>query len=183
MIDELIIRYCSPTLAGLKTGSIFMCSYESEITLKDEIRALNHRLRHKKIRIIPLKIEHHKAMIYVYRPSKLKEDLTCQDAVTMLTHLGYCCDYPGYCLVQLVNKLRTCADFPHEIGLFLGYPPEDVQGFIENKAQKSKCSGCWKVYGDERKAKKLFSLYKECTRVYIRKLTNGYSIERLTVAV
>ncbi len=26
-------------------------------------------------------------------------------------------------------------DFPHEIGLLLGYPPEDVIGFIENRGQ------------------------------------------------
>ena len=54
-------------------------------------------------------------------------------------------------------------DFPHEIGLFLSYPPEDVRGFIENKACRFKCAGLWKVYGDEERAKELFRQYKRCT--------------------
>ena len=29
---------------------------------------------------------------------------------------------------------RKIDEFPHDIGLFLGYPPEDVLGFITNKA-------------------------------------------------
>lgn len=60
----------------------------------------------------------------------------------------------------MIKKLREEPDFPHEIGLFLGYPLEDVKGFIENKADSSKCSGCWKVYGNEQKALKLFEKYE-----------------------
>ena len=38
--------------------------------------------------------------------------------------------------------------FPHEIGIFLGYPLADVAGFIRNKGRNCKCIGTWKVYGD-----------------------------------
>ena len=27
MSDELIVRHCAPTLAGLKTGTVFGCPY------------------------------------------------------------------------------------------------------------------------------------------------------------
>ena len=43
--------------------------------------------------------------------------------------------------------------------------------------------GCWKVYGDEKSAKKQFARYKKCTDVYCSQWANGKSIERLTVAV
>lgn len=62
--------------------------------------------------------------------------------------------------LQIDPKLQSAPDFPHEIGLFLGYPAEDVKGFIENKAACSKCSGCWKVYGDEQAARILFKNIK-----------------------
>ena len=71
-------------------------------------------------------------------------------------------------------------DFPHEIGLFLSYPPEDVKGFLEHRP--CKCVGCWKVYENEEAAKKTFAKYKACTRVYCRQLASGIDIERLTVA-
>ena len=54
--------------------------------------------------------------------------------------------------------------------------------FIDQQARGCKCVGCWKVYGDEEKAKKTFDLYKKCTRVYCDQWAKGRSIERLTVA-
>ena len=71
-------------------------------------------------------------------------------------------------------------EFPHEVGLFLSYPPEDVKGFLEHKP--CKCVGCWKVYENEEADKKTFAKYKACTRVYCRQLASGIDIERLTVA-
>ena len=38
---------------------------------------------------------------------------------------------------RLIKRLNEDAEFPHEIGLFPGYPPEDVRGFIENRAERS----------------------------------------------
>lgn len=90
---------------------------------------------------------------------------------------------PAQCIVHLMDRLAAREGFPHEIGLFLGYPPEDVRGFIENNAKCSKCVGAWKVYGDERAAKRLFAKYEKCTNVYVRQHANGNTIERLTVAV
>lgn len=72
--------------------------------------------------------------------------------------------------------------YPYEIGLFLGYPPEDVHGFIKNKADDCKCVGCWKVYGDAESTKKTFAKYKKCTDVYCDQYAKGRSIECLTVA-
>ena len=58
-----------------------------------------------------------------------------------------------------MRRLQRFEAFPHEIGLFLSYPPEDVRGFIEHKGHESKCDGCWKVYGDAERAKKTFRTY------------------------
>ena len=41
----------------------------------------------------------------------------------------------------------------------LGYPAEDVQGFIENETKEGKCVGCLKVYGDVEQAQKEFEQY------------------------
>ncbi len=73
-------------------------------------------------------------------------------------------------------------DFPHEIGLFLSYLPEDVLGFICNGACNHKCVGCWKVYGDEQAARSIFEKYEMCSKIYSRQWQQGKSIEQLTVA-
>ena len=68
------------------------------------------------------------------------------------------------------------------IHIFLGYPPEDVQGFMENKAARHKLAGCWKVYGDVDAAQQTFARYKKCTRVYLDQWRRGATLERLTVS-
>lgn len=37
-------------------------------------------------------------------------------------------------------------DFPHEMGILLGYPVEDVEGFIINNGKNELYTGYWKVY-------------------------------------
>jgi hypothetical protein len=71
--------------------------------------------------------------------------------------------------------------FPHEVGLFLGYPPEDVKGFMEDARRGVKCAGCWKVYGNGEEAVKTFSRYKKCTDIYRKELSKGRSLLQLTV--
>lgn len=183
MSEELIVRHCSPTLAGIKTGSLFSCPYTSERVLREDIRRWNRQLAVKGLRILPLRISEKTALIYVYRPARLKRDLANSEAASLLEERGYGDARPEHCVVKLIRRLQASSEFPHEIGLFLGYPPEDVQGFIRNGARDCKCTGCWKVYGDEEKAQKLFAWYKKCTDEYIRQLTHGKTLERLTVAV
>lgn len=183
MSDELLIRHCAPTLAGIKTGNMFSCSYRTKEEIQNEVRRLNRVLAPKGIRVLPLRYFKQRALIYLYRPSRLKRDLADGYASSLLKQYGYYSENPERCVVQLANRLRNCSGFPHEIGLFLGYPPEDVQGFIDNKACHCKCIGCWKVYGDEEKAKQTFNRYKKCTEVYFAQWSKGIAVERLTVAV
>ncbi len=182
MSEELIVRHCSPTLAGMKTGNLFVSSFADENEMRADIRRLNRLLSRKGIRITPLRINNGKALIYVYRPSHLSRDLCDGEACRLLRERGYDVKKPEHCVSHLKKRIGENEEFPHEIGLFLGYPPEDVCGFIDNKACSCKCSGCWKVYGDEEAAKKLFAKYKKCTDIYRKKHANGRPIERLTVA-
>ena len=181
MSDDYLVRNCAPTLAGLKTGSMFTCPYDSRETLMDSIRRTNRRLSAKGLRLLPLRFSGKKALIYRYRPTDLRRDLSDATAAALLRQHGYDPAKCEQCVVHLVKKLRLQGDFPHEIGLFLGYPAEDVRGFIENNACGCKCVGCWKVYGDEAAAKKRFAQYKKCTRVYWDQWAKGKDIERLAV--
>ena len=96
---------------------------------------------------------------------------------------GYETDRPERCISELIRRLLEKEEFPHEIGLFLGYPPEDVRGFMENGTADCKCVGCWIVCGDSEAAQKLFTQYKKCTDIYCTLFSEGKSIEWLTVAI
>lgn len=182
MTEDYLVRNCAPTLAGIKTGSLFACPFSSQKAFLRSVRQMNKRLTAKGLRILPLRFSENKALIYIYRPKKLSADLADATAAQILQRQGYDTTTCQKCIVQLARRLRQQKDFPHEIGLFLGYPPEDVCGFMENRACNCKCVGCWKVYGDEEAAKKKFAQYKKCTRVYCEQWAKGKNIERLAVA-
>lgn len=183
MSEEMLVCHCSPTLAGLKTGSLFSCPYSSQKMIIKEIREFNQKLTQKGIRIIPVRISDKRMLVYVYRPEKLKEDFSDEKTQIIWKCKGYDCTNLSQCICRLIQKLQSDPDFPHEIGLFLGYPAEDVKGFIENKAACSKCSGCWKVYGDEQAARILFKKYKKCTEIYCRRWKSGVAVEQLTITI
>ena len=88
----------------------------------------------------------------------------------------------GIMLTQLSRRLCCSAEFPHEIGVFLGYPLTDVVGFIENRGRNFTCCGCWKAYGDPNAARRHFAQLSKCTAVYLRLFHSGTPISRLAVA-
>jgi hypothetical protein len=73
----------------------------------------------------------------------------------------------------LRQKFEEFPQFPHEVGLFLGYPPDDVLGFMKHKGQNYKLNGCWKVYGNVDKAKTDFRCYEVCRQYMKTYLQNG----------
>ncbi len=182
MPEEMLVRHCSPTLAGLKPGSLFSCACPSLRELNEEIRQLNRRLVPKGLRVLPLRCKEGRALIYVFRPSNIASVLQDTTAAHILAAYGYREIRVDRCICRLRDRFRSGEEFPHEVGLFLGYPPEDVVGFIEQKACNFKCVGCWKVYGDAEAAQRTFDTYKKCTDAYCAQWEKGISIEQLTVA-
>lgn len=182
MSDELLIKCGSPTLAGLKTGNMFSYPYESREEVRDGLRRLNKILVPRGLRVLPLRYSERTVLLYLYRIEDLKKDLSGDEAVKILREVGYESSDSDRCVVELISKLRSAKDFPHEIGLFLSYPPEDVRGFIDNHAENCKYLGFWKVYGDVEKAKKTFASYEKCTKVYNRMWRKGASLRSLIVS-
>ena len=207
MSEDLIVRHCAPTLAGLKTGNMFTATFASKAQLDSEVLHLNQILADKGLRVTVLRIACHasksqsksrsktsskrrsthcgkgciRALIYIYRPGKLQSDLDVEEAKDILLRFGYEESSLDGCISRLADRIYECDEFPHEIGLFLGYPPEDVKGFIELGGRNSKASGYWKVYGDVDRAQKQFERFNKCTGIYLECLERGLPITKLAV--
>ena len=85
-------------------------------------------------------------------------------------------------LRQLSRRLCLEREFPHEIGVFLGYPLEDVVGFIRNRGRNYTCCGYWKAYGDPEAAQKRFDQYRRCTAACCEQFRKGTAITQLIAA-
>ena len=182
MSEEMLVKYCSPTLIGMKTANMFSYRFRDTKDEQSNLRKLNRELSVKGLRIIPLRRQNGKTLLYLYRPEKLKKDLRDDAAGRLLQGRGYQTESISRCLAELMKRLRESECFPHEIGLFLGYPPEDVCGFIENNAENCKTVGCWKVYGDVKKVQLTFNKYKRCTEVCCSLYSKGCSVKRMAAS-
>ena len=182
MLEAEIIAHCAPTLAGIKTANMFTYTPENREELYKEIEEENIKLNNKGVVVEVLRTSEYKALVYVYRKKKLEQDLHGEGACVLLKNCGYECQETDCCIRQLQEKFFENEGFPHEVGLFLGYPLDDVTGFIEQKGKNYKCCGIWKVYGDEQKTRILFRKLKKCSEIYRRLFADGRSILQLTVA-
>lgn len=181
MSYESIIRNCAPTLAGIKVGSLYSYRFASLEELEQALQDRNAMLNPKGIFVVIFRVIGQQALIYIYRKSQLEALLTQSEIQEFLHAKGYKTFTIHACLSLLQCHLQQ-SDFPHEIGIFLGYPLADIKAFIANKGKHCKCSGCWKAYTNEDLARKTFQKFKKCTDVYCAKFHEGFDMKRLTVA-
>lgn len=182
MIEEYLIKFCSPTLASLKPGSLFTVSCCNKQDIEQQIFEWNEKFSCKNIRLFLMRYTYDTALVYICRKNALKNCLAQKATSEFLKNYGYFNDDVFSCVSRLRDRISSCDNFPHEVGVFLGYPLDDVKGFIENSGKNCKCCGCWKVYCNPAYAEKVFAKYKKCRDVYTRLWQNGRSIMQLTVA-
>lgn len=182
MFEKYLIKNCAPTLASLKTGSLFNCALCGKCELKENLSEWGGVLYSSGIRFFVLKEDEKSALVYVYQAGALGKILEDARVRSFLKKCGYTDFSTEAVLKKLKERFSHGGDFPHEIGIFLGYPLGDVIGFIQNSGKNCKCTGCWKVYCDECSAKKTFDKFKKCTEVYTRLWSQGRTVLQLTVA-
>lgn len=64
-----------------------------------------------------------------------------------------------YSRYQRNKTLGLEKGFPHEIGIFLGYPAGDVTEYIRNNGENYILCGYWKVYHNAEEAQRIFDLF------------------------
>ena len=186
--ETVMIEQCAPVLAGLKPAGLFRYETRDCADLARRVRSWNEQLNSKGLRVRVMKgcARTHRFLVYVYREAQLSAVLADKAVQEFLRQEGYQLpaeqEQTGALLNQLSRRLCCQAEFPHEIGVFLGYPLTDVVGFIENRGRNFTCCGCWKAYGEPAAARRRFDQLSKCTAVYLRLFHSGTPIARLTVA-
>ena len=183
--EKMLVEQCAPTLSGIKPANLFRYCAGGGDAVRREIAYWDKELSQHgiSVKIIKECPESESVLVYVYRKRWVEQILADPETMAFLKQKGYL--MPGSCgfiLQQLSNRLCAEKDFPHEIGVFLGYPLTDVVGFIENQGRNFTCCGCWKAYGDPDAAARHFAQLNKCTRVYLRLFHEGTPIFRLAVA-
>lgn len=174
----LIAMHCAPIIKGSKAANI-MTVTEKEF---DIIRFL---LQGTNISYRFLRGDEDKGILYLYREKELKEYLGMEEVRSFLRGCGYQEDDMEAMLKRLSGRIGRYhggkMQFPHEIGIFLGYPLMDVKGFIENAGKNFIYMGYWKVYHNVQEAVRLFRKYDEEREEAVKEIILGKTIKEIAV--
>lgn len=174
--NEKLAFHSAPTLLGIKCASLISLP-SNKFKLKYHCSFFNSKASVKGLKSRVLCECKNRSLMLVYNERLLSKRLAEKETISMLAN----CGYPQNSTLEekldfLAKRIKGCNDFPHEIGIFLDYPIEDVKGFIENNGENFKLCGFWKVYDNEEKARKTFSNYKKCRNFLCGKLNEGTDI-------
>lgn len=175
---EMVLScHCSPVLMGEKPANLVSFSKEKMPELLDIMKVYEEKLSAEGVEMEVICGCGKHYLVLVYRKDMLEDYLKQSEAKEILIEDGY----PEKAELKemfsyLKMRFEQKKEFPHEIGLFLGYPLEDVRGFRVNGGSRCKLCGYWKVYGDVEKAKIQFAVYDKCRAFMNEQLRQGYTM-------
>jgi len=180
--DFCLVRQCAPTLAGVKLGNLFCLDVADGVVLCNILSRWNQALNSKGVMARVIAERCGRYFVYVYRNSALQNLGNSCEVQNFLKGYGYC----NFDVDSLLNffqmRMTRSVCFPHEVGVFLGYPLDDVKDFIAYGGKNYKLIGCWKVYNDVPNSVHIFDVYKKCHKILRERFELGETLEQLTVA-
>lgn len=175
-LEIQISLQCAPLLTGCKISNLLT-------TDRSGYRDVLRLFRGTGISCVLLYQSAEKITFLLYRAEELRSYLNQPSVKKLMIRFG--CE--GMKLGEILNRvagryqkhMEEKGDFPHEIGLLLGYPPEDVDGFIVNKGQNFLYTGYWKVYSDVEERKAVFTAYDNARERVIHLVSEGMDVRSI----
>lgn len=139
-----LCRCCAPVLLGVKPAALIRMDTEAAGLLK-HIRSLCP------ICYYPLDVSPEN-QVFIFIPELVERAFMRPGALYFLRSIGYGGDTVNEYVRELIRRIQGSRRhrnlFPHEIGIFLGYPLEDVIGFWLNGGRNPLYEGEWKCYSN-----------------------------------
>jgi hypothetical protein len=173
-IKSLIAYHAAPTLLGIKPATLICpCRAGRDLgrALKESASCLGSSFG---VRVIALRNRSDARLVFIYDPDMLRRTLTGTGVREFLAETGYDVTEAGAdeLVSQLKEKFRGNG-FPHEIGVFLGYPVEDVRCFIERRGRGCRTAGCWKTYGNPERVKNCSARFQRAKMLAAELIVGG----------
>ncbi|MBR1739163.1 MAG: DUF3793 family protein [Ruminococcus sp.] len=173
--ERELALHTSPAMLGAKPANLITLREDGFVS--ENISRFNSRAKEKRLSLRELCRRDGRVLVMLCNDRLLEKQLCDSEVSGMFKRFGYgsCCGLCDY-IARLSGRISGCGDFPHEIGLFLGYPTGDVKAFIEHKGRDCKLCGVWKVYTDVDSARRTFRRYDNCRRYVLSMLDRGQDI-------
>ena len=173
-----LIEVLGPVILGSKPAEILnlSCKDNNKETKLNDIKSFFSNCTRLSYEII--NIQDGGIRIVFINKDSLSKVLSNKKCLNFLKFVGYPSNYDLDKYINvLIDKLNT-KDFPHEIGIFLGYPLKDVVGFMGYGKYKFCKTRYWRVYGDESISDNVYNQFIS-DRAKIKSLLENNSLSEL----
>jgi hypothetical protein len=152
-IENIFLYFSAPILRGAKPATLITLQPHRLTAWQERQNALRKATG---LKTYEVRNRNGTLLLLIYDETAMRVLLRKNENISLLALHGYPagCD-PGEIFTYLQFRFWE-SKFPHEIGVFLGYPIEDVWGFILNEGKNCVCCRYWKVYHDLEKAQEMF---------------------------
>jgi len=172
---------CSEVLAGVKPANLLSLVNRTRPCGRNlyQLWQAHHEeliIRIPDLTFIALQTKPQALLLLCYNHRVLDRHLSHAGIRILLQKAGY--DVCGTCealIGELQHRIINNTTFPHEIGLFIGYPAKDVAAFMGMVKLKFTCQGPWKIYGNPVHSLALADQYRCCRNRMSAVLASGSS--------
>ena len=165
-IESVLAYFGAPVTAGLKCACLVNLSRCGQNILGHWLDVRAELSRRLAVDFAEMSVSERSVLLLIYRERELLRALSMDGVREFLAQFGYEGDFGSAAphVARLRERFSRASQdswkMPHEVGVFLDYPLEDVKGFIENGGRNAKFAGYWKVYGNEIEAMRRFEAFR-----------------------
>jgi len=184
----LLANYCMPTLLKLKPSSLFRVSRRLISDQQSFLRLLENEINTFHSAYSILYEDESMMIILVYNETLLREVISGPEEQSFLYSMGY--SFNGDTMQNILTTLtyryyefirsrssHCIHPYPHEIGIILGYPIQDVKDFIRFNGKNYTLCGYWKVYHEEDHARRTFKKYNQLKEKALKGILSGKKLK------
>lgn len=168
--EKFMLYNLSLVTSGIKPSATVNLTKENRNLYKLWLVYGENFLNNEDLDCVLLRENEKSIVVLIYNSEVLRKYLNKKENSVFLKKLGY---NTNYSLEEALNKLQErykLYNCPHELGVFLGYPVDDVIDFMECSNKKCVMCGYWKVYNNEERAIETFKLYDQIRKCTLEKI-------------
>ncbi|MFU0824671.1 DUF3793 family protein [Clostridium sp.] len=170
---SIIIYNIAPVIAKYKPSYLIIFHDKGRRNLYEAWEKYKNFIKKElKMEFYQLKKANYNTAVLFYNEDDLSSVLKQERHVEFLSTYGYPKDMS---LEKSLERLkeRYEKECPHEIGIFLGYPIDDVIDFINSSGKDALTFGYWKVYNNKDEAISTFKKYDEVKEKVMKLIMHG----------
>ncbi|SDH87696.1 DUF3793 family protein [Desulfosporosinus hippei] len=157
-----LIENLAPLVLRIKPSVLMNVSYNDQV---DWSKFKILFTRPKALQIREIRKLNGQLQVMFYQKDLLDSVLSQRAIQQFLRSLSYPTQYSLDSYLQVLKHRILSRKFPHEIGVFLGYPLKDVLGFMGLQPLPYKRTQGWRIYGDERPSDEVYENYRTARRM------------------